>query len=382
MQDSISRLSDLDWDFHGDKSDSPFSDLHFHPGRFVPQIPAALIGSLTSPGDRVVDPFCGSGTTLVEAQRLGRLGVGIDLNPVSCLVSRSKTLTLLADQVSKLLLGSLDRLTSFRLENASTVSNLEEVPAGVQLEKWYHPETGEQLRVIWAFINAQVDLTERELLTFCFSAALMTCCAETRSWGYVCDNTQPLESRYVDAMSTFREKVESVIDAYQRRDRRWLVSDAQTLKPVLVLEGDAYARLREIPDNSVDLIVTSPPYFGVIDYVKSQRLTLEWLSLKTEPLRLLETGARSSRHRRAAFSEYSNALELVVSELHRVLKPSKTFAMVIGESAKRESVMDRLNQLLEKAGFHVDLTINRKIGLRRRQVASLDNEWLILAKKI
>lgn len=382
MQDSISRLSGLDWDFHGDKSDSPFSDLHFHPGRFVPQIPAALIGSLTSPGDRVIDPFCGSGTTLVEAQRLGRLGLGIDLNPVSCLVSRSKTLTLLADQVSKLLLGALDRLTSFRLENASPVSNLEEVPVDVQLVKWYHPETGEQLRAIWAFINSQINLTERELLTFCFSTALMTCCAETRSWGYVCDNTQPLASRYVDAMSTFREKVESVIDAYQRRDRRWLVREAQTLTPVLVLEGDAYTRLREIPDSSVDLVVTSPPYFGVIDYVKSQRLTLEWLGLKTEPLRLLETGARSSRHRRTAFTEYSNALELVVNELCRVLKPNKAFAMVIGESAKRESVMARLNQILETAGFHIDLTINRKIGLRRRQVASLDNEWLILANKI
>src|SRR4051812_16843478 len=81
----LSRLRNIDWDFSGSFSESPFSAIHFHPGRFASQLPASLIGLLSEPGDIVLDPFMGSGTTLVEAQRLGRQSIGIDINPVACL---------------------------------------------------------------------------------------------------------------------------------------------------------------------------------------------------------------------------------------------------------------------------------------------------------
>src|SRR5712671_61389 len=96
---SISRLSNIDWDFAGAFSESAFSAIHWHPGRFASQIPASLIGVLSSPGGTVLDPFVGSGTTLVEAQRLGRRSIGIDLSPISCLASRAKTLSISAKKI-------------------------------------------------------------------------------------------------------------------------------------------------------------------------------------------------------------------------------------------------------------------------------------------
>jgi SAM-dependent methyltransferase len=380
-RDSIYRLSELAWDFHGDKSDSPFSDLHFHPGRFVPQIPAALVGTLTTPGECVLDPFCGAGTTLVEAQRLGRSAVGIDLNPVSCLVSRTKTVAASAQKIETLLLHSLDQLTAFRIESIGTPSAVPHEPPTVQLQKWYHAETGEELRRIWAFICTENDPLTRDLLQFCFSSSLMACCAETRSWGYVCDNVRPLERRYVDADATFRDKLEALVDAFRRRDRRRTAGLDRAHTPVTVVQGDAMARIAELKACSIDLVVTSPPYFGVVDYVKSQRLTLEWLGLATEPLRSGETGARSKRHRQAAFEEYANELALTIGQLHRVLKPGRMLTMVIGESAKREPVLSRVQDVLRGQGFTIDLTINRKIGLRRRQPASLETELLIVARR-
>src|SRR5688572_11444925 len=76
---SISRLQRVDWDFTGTYSDSPFSALHWHPGLLVSQVAATLIGLLTEEGDWVLDPFAGSGTVLVEAQRLDRLSLGFEL---------------------------------------------------------------------------------------------------------------------------------------------------------------------------------------------------------------------------------------------------------------------------------------------------------------
>lgn len=377
----MTRLAELNWDFHGDRSDSPFSDLHFHPGRFVPQIPAALIGSLTAPGALVLDPFCGAGTTLVEAQRMGRSAIGIDLNPVSCLTSRVKTLNLPASEIEERLLTALNDLTAFRLGALSAKGEVTVVPSTVQLSKWYHPETGQELSRIWAFVCRAADPLNRDLLLFCFSASLMTCCAETRSWGYVCDNVRPLERRYVDADAAFRAKVEALADAYRTRDRRRLTPLSSELPTAKVVQGDAAQHLAEIRSASINLVITSPPYFGVVDYIKSQRLTLEWLELPTEGLRLNETGARSKRHRATAFDQYIGELGEVARQLHRVLIPDGSLAMVIGESGRREAVLPRVPELLREAGFTPELIVNRRIGLRRRQPATLTEELLIVARK-
>src|SRR2546421_12024682 len=98
----ISRLRKIDWDFAGSQSESPFSALHWHPARFASQLPATLIGLLSKPGDSVLDPFAGSGTTLVEAQRLCRRSIGFDLSPIACLVAKAKTIALPASQIGRL----------------------------------------------------------------------------------------------------------------------------------------------------------------------------------------------------------------------------------------------------------------------------------------
>jgi len=86
------RMHDLDWDFATQQSESQFSNLHWHPCRFPSQIPATAISQLTSKGDTVLDPFMGSATSLVEAQRLGRASIGVDINPISVLMAESKVL--------------------------------------------------------------------------------------------------------------------------------------------------------------------------------------------------------------------------------------------------------------------------------------------------
>jgi DNA modification methylase len=87
-----SGLSGIDWSFTNRAKAPAIEGIHPYPAKFIGDIPRAFIEHLPIPtGTRVLDPFCGSGTTLVEAQRAGLSTVGIDLNPIACLLARVKT---------------------------------------------------------------------------------------------------------------------------------------------------------------------------------------------------------------------------------------------------------------------------------------------------
>src|SRR5437016_3908782 len=92
--------------------------MHPYPAKFIPQIPNALIQALSSVGETVADIFCGSGTTLVEALVLKRNAVGVDANPLACLISRAKT-TCLVEGDLELLDSTVQRASSL----AETVSD-------------------------------------------------------------------------------------------------------------------------------------------------------------------------------------------------------------------------------------------------------------------
>src|SRR5882762_1745457 len=172
---SISRLRKVDWDFAGCLSESAFSSIHWYPARFASQLPATLIGVLTEPGQVVLDLFVGSGTTLVEAQRLGRDSIGIDINPVACLLSRAKTLAGSANTIGKLV-DDLKR-EAVQVLSAMTPSD-SDLPPVVQ-PKWYNAAVRQDLARLWIVLQ-KYEGKEKTLSDAAFSALLLPVCRETR----------------------------------------------------------------------------------------------------------------------------------------------------------------------------------------------------------
>ncbi|HYZ51186.1 MAG TPA: DNA methyltransferase, partial [Nitrososphaeraceae archaeon] len=84
-------LSGLDWD--AQHADTRYMTHGFHPyaSKYIPQIPFNLVSKLSSKNDLVLDNFMGSGTTLVECKLLGRNSIGVDINPLACLISKVKS---------------------------------------------------------------------------------------------------------------------------------------------------------------------------------------------------------------------------------------------------------------------------------------------------
>lgn len=378
---SISRLKRLDWDFAGLQSESPFSAIHWYPCRFVSQIPAAIIGTLSEPGDTVLDPFVGSGTTVVEAQRLGRASIGIDINPVAALAASSKTFTAqgrtverwvaaIEDDVRDLLQGSL-------LSEPKFLRDIE-VPGSVQQTKWYTKKVFRELRAVWGIVQAERG-QKAVLAKAAFSSILLKVCRETRHWGYVCDNTTPKSDHEGDVLGEYTSALRRYKVAYQERDREFAeLFEGVDIPEAKVFCADARAKLREIPIGSVDLVVTSPPYFGVSDYVKAQRLSMEWFGDEIEPFRQKEIGARSKRHRRASMDEYLDEISEVFSGVRDCLRRGSACVVVVGESSARGPYISKFVERVLRCGFELVHTADRRVSAQRRLNPSILHEQVLV----
>ena len=372
---SLSRLEDLDWDFTGSLSDSPFSAVHWHPARMASQIATALIGVLSKPGDTVLDPFAGSGTVLVEAQRLGRKAMGVDLNPIACQLIRAKTIAkdaVVIRRASKRLIADLEPTLIATPRRRETI-----VPTGVQ-SKWYTAHVRSDLSRIWQVVCASRGVA-RILGKASFSAILLPVCRETRHWGYVCDNSTPKSDHAGDAFGKFRDVVEHFVKAYETRDAEIGArgSSVRYLFPADIKCADSRLEVQQLRPSSVHMVVTSPPYFGVSDYIKAQRLSCEWFGIDIEPLRLKELGARSKRHRLTAGGDYVEELGAVLRRSKRALVPGGACVLVIGESTSRSSVMKQVIRVGEEAGLRLRLNLSRTVSSQRRQAPSLTVERIL-----
>jgi DNA modification methylase len=136
--------------------------------------------------------------------------------------------------------------------------------------------------------------------------------------------------------------------------------------------------MQKLKKGSVKLVVTSPPYFGVSDYVKSQRLSMEWFGLEIEPLRLLEIGARSKRHRRTALQDYLTEMRSVFLAMHQAIRKDGACIIVLGESSKRAPYIDEFNQALKGCGYTIAYKTTRNISPQRRQYAHMETETITI----
>lgn len=368
---AVRRFSEVDWDFTAQASESPFSAVHWHPCRFPSQIPAITIGRFTSAGETVLDPFMGSATTLVEAQRLGRRSIGIDINPVSCLLGKAKTI---ADEIGTII-GDINALRLDLATNWETITP-SEVPSTVQSEKWYMPSTLTELRKIWTVVKDRGG-PSGVIGRACFSSILLAVCKEDRHWGYVCDNTTPKSNREPSAAVHFANSITKVMAAYSC-NRNELGGDIAVSR---IINSDAAEAMTTLDENSIDCIVTSPPYFGVADYVKAQRLTMEWLEAEIEPVRRKEIGARSKRHRNLALESYLSELRSVFVQARRVMKPNAIAVVVFGQSPSRPDAQTGFMKDLREIGFAIEMERSRHISVGRRQMPSLARETVIVVRK-
>lgn len=394
------RLEEIQWDF-ANVENSGIHLLHWYPATFVAAIPGSLVPILTRTGETVLDPFCGSGVCGVETVRLGRRFLGFDINPVGVLITQAK---LLMVSPSKLLtlrrsVQAVKNATG-NLFGGRKILKLTEHPNREELARWYHPQTLEDLLRIHGIVETLHDPQVRTVGRCLFSSILKNVCSQGKHWGWVCDNVtpKPEELQPKDASDAFL----NALDIYERgitdlaRDMVVRGVDHRQLKRGSDWDaqcGDALALMKSLPDGTVSSIITSPPYYGVADYVKSQRLTFLWFhrgvatldnceSGDFEHLRSLEVGSRSFRHRAEGHNEYLAYFSVFFGEVRRLLKAGGTLCFIVGESSSRPETVQSLKDSAIQHNLVEIYSSTRGIRATRRRIsARLPGENVLVYQK-
>jgi hypothetical protein len=264
---------------HLDEVSNPNSIHGIYPyrGKMSPLDAAHVVSQFPS-GSRLLDPFCGTGTILYEAQLCGLHVSGVDNNPLACTIARGKT-----EPIDKV--RTLSRLKAAIRTAKSTLSapKMPESPA-----RYFHEKSADQIMRILS-----VSHEFSSFLLACFYGAICVAARACNNWLWTSTSIGKLNPplREVDFYSTLLRKVRKHIDY------------VHGTPPAKIFTHDTRAIDEIIPEQSIDVVYTSPPYFDALDYTGYYtKLVLEILGIDRAPIRdgLIQRYATYERDMREA----------------------------------------------------------------------------------
>lgn len=384
----VEGLTSMDWAFTDEITSIYTHDIHPYPAKFIPQIPNRLIRSLSEEGEVVLDPFAGSCTTATEASRLGRYSISIDANPLSALIGKAKTVKLNQDDEEALESLKAHLLTYKELikageENLSPVllEQLEKfVPDIPNITKWFMPFVTIELALIKFFID-KLD---------CDSAKILASVALSRI--IIKNSNQDSETRYTAIEKDIlpSQTLASFLDSLSFVLKKVKLSSVDVkYHPAKFLVGDSRHEMISLKEDSVDLIVTSPPYANATDYHLYHRFRMFWMGFDPRELGKIEIGSHLKHQRNnSGYEEYKLDMTQILRGMYRVLKPGKYAALVVGDSIFKNEVYETHEILAEDAkiiGFEHISTIVRPLHETKRSFVKpgrrLRQEQIVIVKK-
>lgn len=315
-----------------DIAESLTHPFHSYPARMHPATARILVDIVG--GDTLLDPFCGSGTVLVEACAAKVRAIGVDLNPLAIMVARAKTWTV--PPARRKLMRDTGHAISGAVQAAGKAARRagaeqmpERKPAGFdpnarnrRLAAWFAPHVRRELELIAGHLD---ELRERDaelagVLVACLSAILYKVSSRTSDTdGTWVDRNVPRGA----AARNFAMRVDLLAAGLE---------DIGKTTPAELFERDA-RNLIMIREGSMDAVVTSPPYAGTYDYAEHQRLRFDFLALRHRDFDANEIGSRRSfTNSRPAERDWLRALADSLDAIARVLGPGALAAIVIGDS--------------------------------------------------
>jgi DNA modification methylase len=388
LHSPIEKLKKIDWDFRNADTGYLTHSLHPYPAKFIPQIPNALIQELSSVGETVLDIFCGSGTTLVEALILKRNCIGIDANPLGCLISKAKTACL--SEIDKEALKRLEALiTSFSesytfgqspLFSSHTPPDVV-IPNNDQINFWFEPHVTNELSIIKSYCNQLPTENSLNLALTAFSSIIVSVSKQDSDTRYVRRDKNikkgDVFKKFVRALNFALTKAEDFSDVVERRFSARLINSNILDTPNI---GDP-----------VDLMVCSPPYPNAYSYHLYHMTRMLWLDMDQPTFKKYEIGSHRKYSKkgknRATIETFRAELNIILSWLTKNLKNNGFACFVIGDSILNRNLIHNDTHLIEVAEnslFKLEANFIRNINANKKSfnpaIGKIRHEHIVILR--
>lgn len=350
-QDSTrTKRFDPSWNYAEDNTRAYTHPIHPYPAMMIPQVAGRLIDMFARPKAVVLDPFCGSGSVLLEAFIKGYDSYGIDINPLSLLMSKVKTTPL----NYKCLQNELESV----LRKTSLIKKIYS-PDFFNIDYWFKPDVISKLAALRKAINSITDKRTRDFFKVVFSFTVRAS-SNTRNGEFKLYRIEDekLNNFNPDVIGIFKERAELNIAAMGDLWKQF----KNNKTPVTILNKDTRHRT-SIRSSTVDTVVTSPPYGDsktTVAYGQFSRLSLQWLGFDGEDL---DTDNRSlggrldtnNLHLGYSSSNLRYALDLISRIDNKRAKEVMAFYIDLNKC------FIELSRLVKKGGFLCMVVGNRTV---------------------
>lgn len=382
--------------------------FHRYYGKLIPAIPSYFIKEFTNENDLVFDPFAGSGTVAVEAKRLNRNFAGVEINPLSVEIAKTKTYSLDVEILEKINNELMDII-----ENDTSKVNDDEKPYLMNRDHWFKEFVQEDLirikRDIDSYFAKNTNYSEeyKKFYLLTLSAIIKNVSnADTRHvFPGFSKRMHKLEEEgklHIDAKASFKRAIKSRAKAYSIYKNNNNFTE--------ILEGDSTQIGLEKYRNKVDLIVTNPPYISSVRYIETLKLEMYWMEVikslgeynylahemigndklrkdECEEIELTNYNEindvindmyKEDKKSAKIIGEFFNKMEKVMAKMSELLKQNKFLVMKISDSKmkkKKISTGEFLNLIAEHNGFRLKDVFLDEINNNSRSLTTARNTY-------
>lgn len=389
-EEKYGRRIDYSWDYRGEKTKSYTHGIHTYPAMFIPQVGRRLLETYSKRGDTVCDIFCGSGTALVESKLIERNAYGIDLNPLAIFLAHAKTTPINPQKLTKEYIALIKKTEKIKESEIKK-------PDFKNLNFWFKDKVIVKLAKLKKAIREIKDKPIQNFLMVAFSETVRySSNTKTGEFKLVRVKGEKLEKHDPDVMGIFRKNAEKNI-AGMTEFYKGAGKDSWTK----IIYGDS-SKDNGIKANSVDCIITSPPYGDsrtTVAYGQFSRLSAQWIDVFDDPndasgidnellggrvskdlthvlssdylKESLDKIAKQDDARARDVLSFNIGLNECLKQAHRILKPKKYFCLVVGNRLVKQVRIPTdfiIAELAEKIGFTCEDIIVRNIPGKRMPI--------------
>ncbi|OUD14276.1 hypothetical protein [Thioflexithrix psekupsensis] len=404
---------DTSWDFRTANVKEYTHCYHNYPAMMIPQIANRLINLYGKNAIRLFDPYCGTGTSLVEATLKGINAFGTDLNPMARLIAEAKT-TVIELPILDLYLKEFNAFL-FSLNFGINTINVV-VPDFKNIDFWFKNETKEKLAIIKTFIDNIKDEKIKQFFWVAFSETI-------RESSLTRNSEFKLYRMPEKQRDKFNPDVFGMINSKLARNRKGLKDYIEKRKDVeaVIYAFNSSENIEKIDDNSIDIVVTSPPYGDsktTVAYGQFSRLSNQWLGIENASQidnqlmggkarnvtklgvkiideaieKIAELDEKRAKEVYSFYVDYSQS----IAHVAKVIKKGGYACYVVGNRRVKEVILETdeiTKSLFQAHGFEHKNTFIRNIPNKRmpsknspsniigKTASTMNNEYIVIMQR-